>query len=60
MSQKVKEGKKEHLGNHGFIKIIVADALNKLRATFHRSKFMDDRGGSLYTSGMEKAQNSTW
>jgi len=31
MSQKVREGKQQHLGCHGLIKLIVVDALNNLR-----------------------------
>lgn len=41
MSQKVKYGKKQHLGHHVFIKLIVEDDFNKLMVTFLWSTFRD-------------------
>lgn len=41
MIQKVREDKHQHLGHHGLIKLIVVDALNKLRIPILLSKFID-------------------
>ena len=41
MSQKVREGKHQHIGHHGLIKVIVVNALNKLRIHVLWSKFID-------------------
>lgn len=50
MSQKVKEGQQQHLGHHGLIKIVVEDALNKLRVPILWSTFKDmDREAFLDT-----------
>jgi len=50
MSQKVREGKHQHLGHHGLIKMIVVDALSKLIIPVLWSKFIDmDREASIDT-----------
>ena len=41
MSQKVREGKHQHLGHHGLVKLIVVYSLNKLSIPVLWSKFMD-------------------
>jgi len=41
MSQKVREGKHQHLAHHGLIKLIVVDALNHSRFPVIWSKFVD-------------------
>lgn len=41
MSQKVREGKHQHLGNHGLIKLIVLDSFRKYRIHIIWSKFID-------------------
>ena len=41
MIHRIKEGKHQHLAHHGLIKIIVEDALNKLKSPIPWSNFID-------------------
>jgi len=57
MSQKVREGKHQHLGHHGLIKLIIVDALNKLKIPIIWSKFIDmDRDALIDTQTLSPGE----